>query len=306
MKTSSKSRHMVAYFSMEIGLDEKMPTYSGGLGVLAGDLLKSCADLEIPVVAVSLINGRGFFSQGLDSEGSQTENENPWDPGKYMTQMEETVTVPVEGRDVFVKAWLYELTGVSGYKVPVVFLDTNHTTNRDDDRQITARLYGSGTEYRLKQEIVLGIGGVRMLDVLGYEIKKYHMNEGHSSLLTLELLKRGLSARPLRSEEHVATMIRSKCIFTTHTPVEAGHDKFPYELVERILGDYMDAATIKRHCCVEHLNMTLLGFNFSNHINGVAKKHAETSKSMFPTYTINSVTNGVHADTPFQVRRRHT
>lgn len=297
MKTSLKNRHMIAYFSMEVGLDETMPTYSGGLGVLAGDLLKSCADLEIPVVAVSLINGRGFFSQGLDSDGSQTENEVLWDPAAYMTPMTETVTVPVEGRDVFVKSWRYELTGVSGYKVPVIFLDTNHTPNREEDREITARLYGSGTEYRLKQEIVLGIGGLRMLEVLGYEVKKYHMNEGHSSLLTLELLKRGLDARPRRSEEHVATKIRSKCIFTTHTPVEAGHDKFPYDLVGRMLGDYMDVEIIKRHCCVENLNMTLLGFSFSNHINGVAKKHAETSKSMFPTYSINSVTNGVHADT---------
>ncbi|MBN2251719.1 MAG: alpha-glucan family phosphorylase [Candidatus Altiarchaeota archaeon] len=288
----TKEKRSIAYFSMEIGLEEGIPTYSGGLGILAGDFLKSCADIEINIVGVTLINGRGFFSQTLDASGNQKEEDVPWNPREHMKALDKVVTVPVENRRVHVKAWLYELTGLTGHTVPVILLDTGMIQNSGVDRDITDRLYRGNGEYRLKQEIVLGMGGVRMLEGLGYRIQKFHMNEGHSSLLAVELLRKGIERTDRK--DAAAEKVRNKCVFTTHTPVEAGHDKFPYALVERLFQDHTDAGLIREYGGKERLNMTLLGFNLSGYINGVAKKHAKTSKSMFPAYAINAVTNGVH------------
>jgi starch phosphorylase len=290
-------KELIAYFSMEIGLDEKIPTYAGGLGVLAGDYIKSAADLEAPVVGLTLLNGKGFFTQKFDPDGNQREEETPWNPGKYMTPMDKVVEVPIDERRVYVRAWIYNAVGVSGYAVPVIFLDTDLIQNYELDRAITGYLYGGDKEYRLKQEIVLGIGGVRMLDKLGIHVKKFHMNEGHSALLGLELMNRELEKNPKKPIAHVVDGIKNKCIFTTHTPMLTGHDTFPYPMVERVLRGYIDPALIRRQSPGDYLNMTFLGFNLSGYINGVAKKHAEVSKGMFPAYTINSVTNGVHPDT---------
>ncbi|MFZ2455027.1 MAG: alpha-glucan family phosphorylase [Candidatus Altiarchaeia archaeon] len=290
-------KELIAYFSMEIGLDEKIPTYAGGLGVLAGDYIKSAADLEAPVVGLTLLNGKGFFTQRFDPEGNQREEETPWNPGKYMTPVEKVVEVPIDERRVYVKAWVYNAVGVTGYVVPVIFLDTDLIQNYEMDRAITGYLYGGDKEYRLKQEIVLGIGGVRMLDKLGIHVKKFHMNEGHSSLLGLELMNRELEKNPKKPMAHVVDGLKNRCIFTTHTPMLTGHDTFPYPMVDRVLRGYMDPALIRKQCPGDYLNMTLLGFNLSGYINGVAKKHAEVSKDMFPAYKINSVTNGVHPDT---------
>ena len=296
-KTAGKHHDRVAYFSMEIGLDEKIPTYAGGLGVLAGDYIKSSADLEVPVVGITLLNGKGFFVQKFDSEGNQREEEAPWDPSQYMSSEEKVVEVPIEERRVYVRAWIYNVIGVTGYEVPVIFLDTDMIQNYELDRSITGYLYGGDKEYCLKQEIVLGIGGVRILDKLGIHVKKLHMNEGHSSLLGLELMNRDLEKNPKKPIAHVVEGIKERCIFTTHTPMMTGHDVFPYSMVERLLRGYMDVELIRGQCPGDYLNMTILGFNLSGYINGVAKKHAETSKSMFPSYTINSITNGVHPDT---------
>jgi len=274
-----------------------MPTYAGGLGILAGDYVKSAADLEAPVIAVTILNGRGFFTQRFDSDGNQREEETEWDPAGYMTLLDRVVEVPVEERRVYVRAWLYRVVGVSGYEVPVLFLDTDMIQNYEMDRAITGYLYGGDREYRLKQEIVLGIGGVRMLEKLGIHVKKYHMNEGHSSLLGLELMKKEMEKIPRGRHIHAAESVKEHCIFTTHTPVLTGHDTFPYPMVERILKGYIDPGIIREQSPGEFLNMTLLGFNLSGYINGVAKKHAEVSRGMFPNYTINSITNGVHPDT---------
>ncbi len=313
-------RERVAYFSMEIGLDENIPTYCGGLGILAGDTLKSYADFNVPVVGVTLLSEKGFFRQILDKEGNQQEEEVKWNPRDYMTPAKERVSVQIQGRKVYLRAWIHMVKGITGHTIPVLFLDTNISENNKQDRKITWYLYGGDQRYRLKQEIVLGVGGVKILKKLGFKIKKYHMNEGHSSLIGLELLKQEIKEKYRMNEEHsnfivlellkheikdnldalepsLSQKVKDKCVFTTHTPIRAGHDKFSYPLISEVLGDYIDQAFIKRYGGYDNLNMTLLGFNLSKHINGVAKKHGELSRSMFPGYEVHSITNGVHPAT---------
>ena len=173
----------IAYFSMEIALQADVPTYAGGLGVLAGDMVRSAADLEVPLVAVTLVSRNGYFRQELDAQGRQIEQPERWHPEKHATRMSAGVAVPIEGRDVWVSAWLYVVSGQTGGQVPVILLDTDLPFNAADDRAITDRLYGGDATYRIKQETVLGIAGFRMLRALGFNILKYHMNEGHSALL---------------------------------------------------------------------------------------------------------------------------
>lgn len=290
----------IAYFSMEIGVLSDMATYSGGLGVLAGDTIKSAADLKLPMVAVSLLTKKGYFKQELDDYGRQMEKPDQWDPARFMTPLKERVRVYIEDREVLIGAWLYIVQSATGGQVPIIFLDTDLAENAPAEREITQTLYGGDLAYRLKQEIVLGIGGTRMLDKLGFEIKKYHMNEGHSSLLTLELLRRHKrSIDEVWDEQSVWSVdrVRSLCVFTTHTPVEAGHDKFSYDLVEKIMGPVIPLPIIRTLAGQEKLNMTVLGLNLSNFINGVAKKHGEVSQSMFPGYEIHAITNGIHSFT---------
>ena len=293
------SERSIAYFSMEIALEAGMPTYSGGLGVLAGDTIRSAADLKVPMVAVTLIHRKGYFYQRLDSSGWQTEEPVEWSVDDFLEEMPQRVPVTLEGRRVFIRCWKYRVFGIGGFGVPVYLLDTDLPENSEWDRTLTHYLYGGNQRYRLCQEVVLGMGGVRMLRALGYEsIKKFHMNEGHSSLLVLELLdeearKEGRSSI-LYSDVEV---VRSKCVFTTHTPVPAGHDQFPLDLVNRVLGrrEVYDMKDV--FCCEDLLNMTFLGFNLSHYINGVAKRHGEITKSIFAHYQIDAITNGVHAST---------
>jgi starch phosphorylase len=189
----------IAYFSMEIALTDDIPTYSGGLGVLAGDTIRSSADLKIPLVAVTLISRKGYLKQEITEEGKQIEYPAEWTPSKFMNQLPTHVKVPIQGREVRVKAWLYDHQSLTGGLVSILFLDTDVEGNTSEDREITSFLYGGDERYRLKQEIVLGIGGVKMLEASGFKIRKYHMNEGHSSLLTLELLrKNGMSLDKVR------------------------------------------------------------------------------------------------------------
>ena len=275
----------IAYFSMEIGLDNNFHTYSGGLGVLAGDVIKSSADLKIPLVGVTLVSKKGYLKQEI-REGKQIDHPDDWTPSQYMTELPKQVELKIENRAVKVKAWLYDYQSPRGSLVSVVFLDTDVEGNTPEDREITSFLYGGDREYRLKQEIVLGIGGVKMLKAADFNIRKYHMNEGHSSLLTLELL---------RNNGKEVDAVRDFCIFTTHTPVAAGHDKFSYDLVQRLLGDMVPLETLKALGGQDQLNMTLLALNTSKYVNGVAKRHQEFSLSLFPGYKISAVTNGVHS-----------
>jgi starch phosphorylase len=290
----------IAYFSMEIGVHNNIPTYSGGLGVLAGDTIRSAADLNLPMVAVTLLSKKGYFTQDIDETGWQVESPTIWEPARYMQLLPQKVTVQIEGREVVVQAWQYEVKSLTEGMVPVFFLDSDVPENMPRDREITSALYGGGSDYRLKQEIVLGLGGIRMLHEMGFEIKKYHMNEGHASLLVLELLNR--FKRPIEDvwDENLVwdrSSVRSLCVFTTHTPVEAGHDKFPYDLVARVMGDIVPLPLLQELAGEGCLNMTKLALNLSRYINGVAKKHGEVSQSMFPGYAIHAITNGVHSYT---------
>lgn len=287
----------IAYFSMEIAIRSEIPTYSGGLGVIAGDSVRSGADLDLPMVAVSLVSRAGYFRQEIDAKGRQVEKEENWDPEQYTYPLGAKIAVKMEGRDVWLKSWCYLLEGQSGGRIPIILLDTDVEENRKEDRDLTRYLYGGDETYRLKQEVILGIGGVRMLHALGFRIRHYHMNEGHSALLGLELLRRHTFAREdlhLGDIPYDFLKVREVCNFTTHTPVESGLDKFSYDLVKSILGDFIDPSFLRSLAGEENLNMTLLGLNLSEHINGVAKRHAEISRRMFPGYHVESVTNGVH------------
>lgn len=297
----------VAYFSMEIALRSEIPTYAGGLGVLAGDTIRSAADLELPLVAVSLVSRAGYFRQEIDSRGRQVEYAAMWVPRDWAQPLDAKIAVTIEGRLVWISAWLYVLEGTMGGREPVLLLDTDLDENHPDDREITHYLYGGDDAYRFKQEIVLGIGGVRLLQALGFRIFQYHMNEGHSALLGLELLRRyGYAPDEVRPGESPYDLprVRDLCNFTTHTPVEAGHDRFPYGLVQRVLGRAVDLATLKRLAGEDDLNMTRLALNLSEYVNGVAKRHAEVSNTMFPGYRVHAITNGVHpfhwASDPFR------
>jgi len=287
----------IAYFSMEIALQNDIPTYSGGLGVLAGDTLRSAADLVMPMVAVTLVSRLGYFRQTLDSDGRQNEAPDEWSPEKYARPLPAKVAVPIDGRSVWVSAWLYVLESQLGGRQPVLLLDTRLDENNEEDRQITDRLYGGDATYRLKQEIVLGVGGARLLHALDFRVRQYHMNEGHSALLALELLRHhAFSTDDIRPGEssYDVPAVRDLCNFTTHTPVEAGQDRFPYDLVERMLDNFVEMDTVKALAGAKELNMTRLAMNMSDYVNGVAKRHAEVSRQMFPGYHVRAITNGVH------------
>ncbi len=284
-------RMRVAYFCMEIGIQNAIPLYSGGLGVLAGDMLKSCVDLDVPMIGVSLLYRKGFFRQRFDASGWQMEDEEMVDPAGSMVLLPARANVVLEGRNVVVRPWLYLLKGVSGKTNPIIFLDTDCEENAPEDREITHKLYAGDRRHRLLQEAVLGIGGVRILEALGVSsIEKYHMNEGHASLLTVELYRRFL-----RSDDPIGMTHRS-AVFTTHTPIASGHDMFAMELVEQVLGKTFLPDSLKAKIVDgKDLNMTKLGFELSGHINGVAKKHGDVTREMFPGYKIDSITNGVYA-----------
>ncbi|HEY3118562.1 MAG TPA: alpha-glucan family phosphorylase [Chloroflexota bacterium] len=290
----------IAYFSMEIGLVPAMPTYSGGLGVLAGDTLRAAADLRLPMVGVSLLYRQGYFHQHLDDSGQQIESPAEWSPETYLEPLPVRASVAMEGRSVQIQAWRYLVHGASGAVVPAYFLDTFLPENDPEDQTLTDALYGGDARYRLRQEMILGLGGLGMLRALGLErVHVYHMNEGHAALLTLGLLEReleGLSDHDVTSD--VIDRVRRRCVFTTHTPVPAGQDQFPAELAEQILGADRLALLNSAGCQPDSsLNMTLVALTLSHYVNGVSLRHEEVSSAMFPNYPIDSISNGVNAVT---------
>jgi starch phosphorylase len=307
---------------MEIALENAMPTYSGGLGVLAGDTIRAAADIRLPMVAVSLLYRAGYFTQRLAEDGTQSEEPHEWRVEDFLKEESPRVTVSIENRPVELRCWRYDVRGVRGFEVPVYFLDADLPANAEKDRNLTGKLYGGDAYYRLCQEVILGIGGVRLLRALGHnELTRYHMNEGHAALLAMELLgeeaeKQGRTS--IRGED--IEKVRNKCVFTTHTPVPAGHDRFPMEYLTRVfpdqngfldLTDASSADLLKRVLQAEQafpdlqqaaragasVNMTYLALNLSTYVNGVAKQHGETSRQMFPGAKIEAITNGVHAGT---------
>lgn len=290
---------MIAYFSMEIALADAIPTYSGGLGVLAGDTIRSAADGAVPMVAVTLVHRKGYFHQRLDAQGNQSEEPQPWSPADTLTEMPARVTVSIEGRPVALRAWRFDTHGIGGAVVPTYLLDADLPENTPHDRALTDHLYGGDPRYRLCQEIILGIGGVRLLRALGHlTIRRFHMNEGHAALLVLqlgyeEMLRRGRTV----VDRDIAVAIKTLCVFTTHTPVPAGHDQFPLALLHQVLTDFDHAydGQAVAFCLDGVLNMTYLALDNSHYVNGVAKRHGEIARQMFAQYKIDSITNGVHA-----------
>ncbi len=297
MTAEVKSLKTIAYFSMEVALESQVPTYSGGLGVLAGDLLRSAADLELPMVGVTLLHRKGYFFQRLDDGGRQQEDPEASPVADFLEPVEVTCRVEVEGRPVSVRAWRYLIKGAPGHVVPVLLLDTDVEGNDPYDRSLTDHLYGGDARYRLCQEVILGLGGVRMLRALGYSsVARFHMNEGHSALLALELFAEEIEATP-DSREDAIERVKRKCVFTTHTSLPAGHDEFPAALAQNVLSATRWEALQSLGCCNSVLNMTFVGLHLSNYVNGVSKGHGEVTRSMFPDYPIGSITNGVHSMT---------
>lgn len=275
--------------------------------MLAGDTLQSAADLGLPMTAVTLLHRKGYFHQRLDETGHQFEDPQEWEPEQLFKPVEPIVSVELAERTLKVRAWRNWIVGATGHRVPVYFLDTNLSDNPPWERTLTDFLYGGDQTYRLCQEAVLGIGGIRLLRALGYnQIERFHMNEGHSALLVLALLEeRSHSGNLAETTSADLEAVRSQCVFTTHTPVPAAFDQFPLDLATRVLGSNVVAILGKTKCCPpETLNMTFLALRCSRYINGVAMRHGELSQTMFPNYPIHSITNGVHAATwtcvPFQ------
>ena len=289
----------IAYFSMEIALRKDLPTYSGGLGMLAGDTLRSAADTGASMVAVSLAHRHGYFEQHLDRDGQQTESDVVWSPETVLPAANQTITMSMQGRDISIRAWRFDVVGVTGHVIPVFLLDTDIEGNDPFDRTLTDHLYGGDTYYRLCQETVLGLGGIHMLHALGCKPEVCHMNEGHAALLSVGLIEERLHGAPLRNaSDEDAEAVRKTCVFTTHTPVPAGHDQFGLDQMYSILG-HERASCIERFGALHNglLNMTYLALRFSRYVNGVAMQHGKVSQGMFPEYTVHAITNGVHAAT---------
>ncbi|WP_455221494.1 alpha-glucan family phosphorylase [Kaarinaea lacus] len=290
----------VAYFSMEIGLEATVPTYAGGLGILAGDTIRSAADLGINMVAVTLLHRFGYFHQNLNGTGWQMEEPAIWSVSDFLQEIPVDVSVAIEDRNVKLKVWRYCVKGIKGDEIPVYFLDADVETNSDLDRTLTHYLYGGDQYYRLCQDLILGIGGIRALRALGYsDISRFHMNEGHSSLLVLELLREFATKHNGKYiNDSVLEMVHEMCVFTSHTPVPTGHDQFPMHLAHQVLQRYEIFKQLEDRMRFDSfLNMTYLALNNSYYINGVAKKHKETSQKMFADFNIHSITNGVHLAT---------
>lgn len=290
----------IAYFSMEMALDPRMHTYSGGLGMLAGDMARASADLDLPMVFVTLVSRLGYLRQEIDKAGNQIEKSDPWPLEELVTPLRAKVAVILEDREVWIRPWLYLLEGAHHHRAPILLLDTHLPENDERDRDLTDHLYGGDETYRFKQEVVLGIGGLRILQALGFSIQIYHLNEGHAAFLALDLLRR----YPLSPDQfgvgalgYDVARVRGRCIFTTHTPVEAGHDRFTYDLYEHLLQGYFPTEQLRLLAGASHINMTGLALSLSGFVNGVAERHAQVAAKMFPGYHIRAITNGVHVST---------
>lgn len=289
----------IAYFSMEVALAPGLPTYAGGLGVLAGDTIRAAADLKVPMVGVTLLHRQGHFRQTIDDEGWQHESPEAWDVHQHAEELTPRVRVRLAGRDVLIRAWLYVIRGCFEQAVPVLLLDSDLPENQENDRRLTDRLYIGDRCQRLAKEVILGVGGVRMLRALGLnQIERFHMNEGHAALLAAELLREHMLSRGKNAvDEEAIAAVRDRCVFTTHTPVPSGHDRFSQDQIRAVIEEQ---AALERSGLFEHegmLNLTYTGLNLSRYVNGVAKRHGEVSRHMFASYTIDAITNGVHAAT---------
>ncbi|MDQ1441931.1 MAG: glycogen phosphorylase [Acidimicrobiaceae bacterium] len=307
------SLRAIAYFSPEFGIAEALPQYSGGLGVLAGDHLKAASSLGVPLTGVGLMYRHGYFRQQLNSAGWQEEHYPILDPyAMPLTPVDgKKVTVDLGGRDLVAQIWLAQVGRVKLY-----LLDADVDDNDDDMRNVTDRLYGGGTEHRIRQEILLGMGGVRALEAIGEPTQVFHTNEGHAGFLGLERIRTLMTTGGLSFSEAIVA-VRSGTIFTTHTPVPAGIDRFPRELMERYFSGWAEQCSLSIDQLMElghfpnepreaPFNMAVMGLRLAALSNGVSKLHGEVSREMFRELwpgiekedaPITSVTNGVHAGT---------
>ena len=282
-----KQKFDIAYFSAEIGISSSLPTYSGGLGVLAGDHIKAAGDIGLNMCAITMLYREGYFKQRIDEEGIQTETYPRFDPYPLLKKLDVKFTLRLRARDVWIQVYRFDYVGHGGHAVPIYFLDTDVEENINDDRIISQRLYSGNKDHRILQEAILGFGGARLLDELGQnDIKKYHMNEGHCSFLVLNLL-----------EKFNGDMekVKSLCHFTTHTPVPAGHDHFSEKRVKKLLRGLLPD-NLKLPSLVQNgrLHMTELGLYFSRTANGVSALHGDVAQDQFPWSNIDFITNGVH------------
>lgn len=285
----------VAYFSMEVALSSAMSTYSGGLGVLAGDTLKTFADFEYSALGITLLNEQGYVEQEIDSTGGQISQPEEWNKEEYLTKLPFTIEVPFRSRFVICAVWQYDIIGQSGKTVPVYFLDSNISGNDEYDRTLTSYLYGGDTHYRLCQEQILGLGGIILLEKLGFSPEKvriYHLNEGHASFVGLSLYEQAKKSFP--THKIAKDYIGSKVAFTTHTPVAAGHDRFLLADVKKVLPANLFKIIPKEALMEDKLCMTQLSLYFSGVVVGVAKTHEKVTEKMFPEYDVIPVTNGAY------------
>ena len=282
-----EQQYDIAYFSAEIGISSSLPTYSGGLGVLAGDHIKASGDIGLNMCAITLLYREGYFKQRIDENGIQTETYPRFDPYPLLKKLDVMFTLRLRARDVWIQVYRFDYVGHGGHAVPIYFLDTDVEENIKDDRIISQRLYSGNKDHRILQEAILGFGGTKLLDELGQnDIKKYHMNEGHCSFLVLHLL-----------EKFNGDMekVKSLCHFTTHTPVPAGHDHFSENRVKKLLRGLLPE-DLKLPSLVQNgrLHMTELGLYFSGTANGVSALHGDVAQDQFPWSNIDFITNGVH------------
>lgn len=307
----------IAYFSAEFGLHEALPIYSGGLGVLSGDHCKTASDLGLPFVAVGFLYPQGYFTQYINPEGWQEArysklsfSEVPATPAVGLDGKEVLVKCELPGRDVYAKVWKIQVG-----RIPLYLMDTDVPQNQPGDRELSARLYGGDQNLRISQEFVLGIGGVRAVRALGLEPAVWHMNEGHSAFLGLERARNYVQDEGLSFAE-AQEVVRASTVFTTHTPVPAGHDVFNWDLMDRFFSHYWPRLGLQREQFLElarhdqvwgpGFSMTVLALRMAGRTNGVAALHGEVSRAMWQwlwphtpvdEVPIGHVTNGVHLET---------
>jgi len=308
-----KKDHMVAYFSAEYGINEVLPIYSGGLGILSGDHCKSASDLGIPFTAIGLFYKSGYFSQRINREGWQETAYTELNPHHLpitpvMDENGKQVYISIEfpGRIVHARIWQVKVGRISIY-----LMDTDFELNNPEDRALTSTLYGGDQETRIQQEILLGIGGIRVLDALNIKATVYHMNEGHSAFMGLELIRKLMQEKGL-SFGAAKEAVASCATFTTHTPVPAGNDVFPLYLIDKYFGNFWGALGISRHEFLDlglkvndsqNFNMTVLALSLAGHKNGVSALHGAVTRRMFNNMwpgvpedevPISHITNGIH------------
>ena len=305
----------VAYFSAEFGLHESIPVYSGGLGVLAGDHIKAASDLAIPLIGIGLFYGQGYFRQQLDATGWQLEdyretdiNQLPMEPAIGKNGVPVTIQIETRGGSIRARVWRVKVG-----RCDLLLLDSNVEGNAPEDRELTSRLYGGDGRVRIRQELLLGVGGVRALKAMGVTPGVYHMNEGHSGFAVLEAIRTRMTEEGLTFDQAVPAVAR-EVVFTTHTPVPAGHDRFPADLLEEHLGPLRDALGISHDRLMslgrenpgdyhEGFCMTVVGLKLSRRANAVSSLHGEVSRAMWTglypgrsedQVPIGHITNGVH------------